>query len=64
MTMNPGSYNEFLAREGLLAGPDAILAHSVALDGFKVVLAQAKGVSLEDLHTMPMDYSLEQETAA
>jgi len=52
---NPGSYNEFLAREGLQSRPEAIEAHSVALDGFKQELARRRGISdVHDLHTMPL----------
>jgi len=52
---NPGSYNEFLAREGLQPGPEAIEAHSVALDGFKEEIARRRGFTdVADLHTMPI----------
>lgn len=61
---NPGSYNEFIAREGLTPGPDAILAHSIALDGFREVLAKARGVEVEDLHRLPISYDSTQEAVA
>jgi len=52
---NPGSYNEFLAREGLSPGPEAIEAHSIALDGFKEEIARRRGIAdVGDLHTMPL----------
>lgn len=51
---NPGSYKDFTEREGLVSSPDAIEAYSLALDGFRAELAARRGVSKEDLHTLPL----------
>lgn len=48
---NPGSFNEFTERTGL-DGEHAFAGYSILLDEYKVALAAAKGITLEDLHDM------------
>lgn len=46
---NPGSFNEFTDRTGL-NGEQAIAGYSMILHEYRVALAAAKGITLEDLH--------------
>jgi hypothetical protein len=49
--VNPGSYNEFCERSGLV-GESAVNQYAIELDEFRLALASFKGISLEDLHDM------------
>ncbi len=49
--INPGSFKEFTDRTGLV-GEQAFAGYSILLDEYKVALAAAKGITLEDLHDM------------
>jgi hypothetical protein len=46
---NPGSFNDFTERTGL-GGEQAIAGYSMILHEYRVALAAARGITLEDLH--------------
>lgn len=48
-----GSYNQFLEERGLEHGPWAIEEYSFALHSLRVRLAEQRGISLEELHSLP-----------
>lgn len=47
---SPGSYDEFMERQGLIHGVEAIQSHSDALLQFRMALAAFHGITLEQLH--------------
>jgi hypothetical protein len=64
MAESVGSYAEFLAQTGMEDGPDAINAHSVALQGLRQRIADERGVSLEELHSNPNGSQVSESEAA
>lgn len=47
---NPGSYNEFVNEHHLEAGIGALAQYSDALASYRSELAEAHGITREDLH--------------
>lgn len=50
---NPGSYNDFVARNELAANQEAVNRHADAIAKYRLALAAQQGISLEELHLHP-----------
>lgn len=52
---NPGSYSEFVEKNGLEEGPDAAVLHGEAIHAHRLHLVEVLGYdSLEALHRTPL----------